>query len=133
MKTMTNSHTSFANDATPEQNARNSAAIAAQNDLFRSSLGSTPILNGTVVTTMGVITRGETFHMKAMRAVAAFNSFDEDNDPWAEHDFGAFDIEDQKLFWKIDLYAPDLKHGSENPSDPTRTHRVLTIMLASEY
>ena len=130
---MTRSNTNIANEETSEEFARDSSAIAAQNDLFRSSLGNTPVLNGTLVTTIGVIARGETFQTKAMHAVAAFSAFDEENDPWAEHDFGAIDIGDQKLFWKIDLYAPDLKHGSEDPADPRKTHRVLTIMLASEY
>jgi len=97
---MTLSNTPLANEETSEEFARDSSAIAAQNDLFRSSLGNTPVLNGTVVTTIGVIARGETFQTKAMHAVAAFSAFDEENNPWAEHDFGAFDIGDQKLFWK---------------------------------
>ena len=130
---MTSQTTSAASEAETELQARNSATIAAQNDLFRSSLGGTPQLMGTVVTTMGVITRGEIFHLKAMEAVRSFDRFDEDNDPHGEHDFGSIEIEGQTIFWKIDLYAPDLNHGSSHPSDPEHTHRVLTVMLASEY
>ena len=62
-----------------------------------------------------------------------FDDFNEDNDPHGEHDFGSLDHHGQKIFWKIDYYAPDMMHGSENPADPAQTVRVLTIMLANEY
>lgn len=39
----------------------------------------------------------------------------------------------EKIFWKIDYYAPDLVHRSEDPFDTKQTVRVLTIMLAAEY
>jgi hypothetical protein len=65
--------------------------------------------------------------------VQTFTAFTPDNDPHGEHDFGAFTIEGRKVFWKIDCYAPDMVHGSENPADPAATRRVLTIMLAEEY
>jgi Protein of unknown function (DUF3768) len=38
----------------------------------------------------------------------------------------------QKILFKIDD-APCLRHGSEDPSEPKQTVRMLTIMLASEY
>jgi Protein of unknown function (DUF3768) len=57
--------------------------------------------------------------------------------PYGEHDFGAFTFDHEgeslRIFWKIDYYAPDLLHGSEDPADPAQTIRVLTIMLAEEY
>lgn len=65
--------------------------------------------------------------------VKAFDQFDENNDPYAEHDFGAFEFMGERLFWKFDYYTPDLKGGSPDPSDLKQTVRVLTIMLACEY
>ena len=56
-----------------------------------------------------------------------------DNDPYGEHDFGAFEYENHKLFWKIDYYNTDLTGGSPDASDPKVTTRVLTIMLRDEY
>ena len=69
----------------------------------------------------------------AIRKVATFDAFTPDNDPYGERDFGAFDLAGQKVFWKIDYYAPDLQGGAEDPADPEKTARVLTIMLAAEY
>lgn len=65
--------------------------------------------------------------------VISFNAFDDANDPHGEHDFGSFDHNGSKIFWKIDYYAHDMQHGSADPSDPAVTCRVLTVMLASEY
>lgn len=56
-----------------------------------------------------------------------------DDDPHGERDFGVFEHQGQKLFWKIDYYDPTLSFGSEDPTDLFKTHRVLTILLASEY
>ena len=33
----------------------------------------------------------------------------------------------------IDCYAPDMQHGSEDAADASKTVRVLTSRLASEY
>ena len=65
--------------------------------------------------------------------MAKFSEFTADNDPHAEHDFGSFNLVGRKFFWKIDYYDKDLLNGSEDPGDPERTTRVLTLMLAAEY
>ena len=59
--------------------------------------------------------------------------FTEDNDPHGEHDFGSFELAGRKFFWKIDYYDANMEFGSEDPADPAKTTRVLTIMLAEEY
>jgi hypothetical protein len=69
----------------------------------------------------------------ALDRVRSFNEFTEDNDPHDEHDFGSFDIDGQKFFFKIDYFDRRLEFGSEDPSDPARTARVLTLMLAADY
>lgn len=99
------------------------------NDIFRrEGRGS-----GSVVVTAGVQERGEDFIRSAVCAVRSFDQFSDDNDPWGEHDFGAVEIGDEKVFWKIDYYDPTLTTGSDNPANEAATHRVLTLMLASEY
>jgi hypothetical protein len=69
----------------------------------------------------------------ALQAVAGFDRFTPDNDPHGEHDFGEFELCSRKFFWKIDYYDPQCELGSEDPADVTKTTRVLTLMLASEY
>jgi hypothetical protein len=66
-------------------------------------------------------------------AVEKFDGFNGGNDPHLERDFGAFDHNGVKVFWKIDYFNRTLDAGSEDPSDPKVTQRVLTIMTAAEY
>ncbi len=107
--------------------------IAQQNDLFRRTLGMGPI-PGSATMTAGIAALEESQRSTIVQSVMAFDAFTEDNDPYGEHDFGSIDHEDAgRVFWKIDYYDTSLQYGSEDPSDLTQTHRVLTIMLASEY
>lgn len=88
---------------------------------------------GSVVVTVGLQDKGAAFVTTTLQAVKSFSDFNDDSDPWGEHDFGAVEIEGEQVFWKIDYLCPDLSAGSENPANAGLTHRVLTIMLASEY
>lgn len=103
----------------------NATRIAELNDQFRTSM-----IGGRVVVTPGVY--GLPF-ADVLDAVRRFRDFSPGDNPYGERDFGAFDICGEKLFWKIDYYNRTLDAGSEDPSDPEQTTRVLTIMLASEY
>jgi Protein of unknown function (DUF3768) len=50
-----------------------------------------------------------------------------------KHDFGAFEVDGHRLFFKIDYYDSNLSQHSPDPADPAVTERVITIMLAEEY
>lgn len=102
--------------------------IRTLNDVFRTTW-----LTGKVLMTQGIISLPDQTQSRIAEAVQAFTAFTQDNDPHDEHDFGAVTIDGYKVFWKIDCYARDMMHGSENPADPTQTVRVLTIMLAEEH
>ena len=103
--------------------------ILRLNDAFRRG----QIGDGTVIITSGLKEMGEDFLAKAGEAVALFDQFTEGNDPHGEHDFGAFTVEGNKLFWKLDYFDLDLQWHSLDAANPDVTHRVLTIMFANEY
>ncbi len=106
------------------------ARIATLNDLFRTNINPR---FGQAIMTPGVSALPLLDQFLIIERVRTFTEFSEDNDPYAERDFGAFDHGEQKLFWKIDYYNQALTAGSRDPSDAAITKRVLTIMLAQEY
>ena len=107
--------------------------IAQQNDQFRQG---DPKVPGIRVITAGLdqlMKRLDFPQQRLAQIVAEFSDFTEHNDPHGEHDFGAFEFYGHKCFWKLDLYDADYSMGSDDPSDLSKTRRVLTIMLAKEY
>lgn len=107
---------------------RDNARIRQLNDIFRKSF-----IGGRVYLTEGVRALGQDFESACVERVQKHRRFAEGNDPYGEHDFGAFKVQRRKCFWKIDYYDARMKWGSEDPADPAQTTRVLTIMLAEEY
>jgi len=104
------------------------ARIRELNDAFRTTL-----TGGRVLITAGVQARGGDFVARALEAVRTFDTFTPENDPHGEHDFGNLEVDGVNLFWKLDYYDSSMTSGSEDPADPARTVRVLTIMLPLEY
>ena len=98
------------------------------NDQLRQSF-----TGGKVVMTQGVQGLAEDTLAKVFTTVRTFEDFNEDNDPYKTHEFGMFDLDGQRLMFKVDCYDQNLEYGSPNPADPNVTTRVLTILLASEY
>ena len=102
--------------------------IRVLNDNFRSTF-----IGGQVVMTAGVSELPMDVKANVLLTVKSFDNFTGGNDPYGEHDFGVFEVAGDTFYWKIDYYDPDCRYGSENPADPEKTTRVLTIMLAGEY
>jgi hypothetical protein len=42
-------------------------------------------------------------------------------------------VDGAKLYFKVDYYDRHYKYMSEDPADPEKTKRVMTILLAEEY
>ena len=106
----------------------NAERVRDLNDAFRRTF-----TGGRVVMTAGLAALPADTRGKALVEVQSFNAFTADSDPHGEHDFGSFEIDGRKFFWKIDYFDAAMQYGSEDPADSSKTTRVLTIMLASEY
>ncbi len=106
----------------------NAERIRDLNDAFRRSFSG-----GNVVVTAGIHALPSDVRAMVIRRVATFSDFNTENDPHGEHDFGSFEFAGRKIFWKIDYYDAKMEFGSDDPANPSKTTRVLTIMLASEY
>src|SRR5262245_17218302 len=87
--------------------------IRTLNDFFR-----TTFIGGQVVLSADVSELPMDTKSRLLLEVQKFANFTPDNDPFAEHDFGSFELEGDKFFWKIDYYDQDLIGGSEDPSEP---------------
>ena len=120
-----------------QEQAELAANIAEQNDRFRTTWGADFTVPGQIVMTRGVADLSPAAKAIIMQRVQGFDVFTEDNDPYGDHTFGAFEFEiggnDYRIFWKIDLFDADYSMGSDDPGNPKVTRRVLTIMHASEY
>jgi hypothetical protein len=102
--------------------------IRTLNDELRQNLSA-----GTALITVGVAALGVEAVACIVKTIAVYDDFCHANDPYEEHDFGAFEIDGNKLFFKIDYYDKSRCCHSPDPADPSVTERVITIMLAEEY
>ena len=110
--------------ASPEKTTR----IRELNDrLRRHGIG------GRVMITPGIQALGHEGIGEVLIAVAQFDDFTEDNDPWQEHDCAVLTVAGRRIIFKHDYYDRNLQYHSPDASDPAVTARVLTIMRADEY
>lgn len=88
---------------------------------------------GKVMLSDGVNALPDMVKAAALQFMAQYHNFTPENDPHGEHDFGAFTLCNRRFFWKVDYYDKSLEFGSEDPADPAKTIRVLTLILGEEY
>jgi hypothetical protein len=111
-------------DPTPIKAAR----IRELNDQLRCKA-----IGGRVVITAGIHALGTAGVCQVLAAVARFDNFTEDNDPWGEHDCAVLTVEGRRIIFKVDYFDRGLQWHSPDASDPVVTERVMTVMLAEEY
>jgi hypothetical protein len=104
------------------------ARIRELNDQLRCQA-----IGGRVVITRGIQALGADDLRAVLSAVARFDDFTEDNDPWGEHDCAILTVDGRRVLFKIDYFDHDLAYHSPDASDPVVTERVMTVMLAEEY
>lgn len=104
------------------------AKIRDLNDHLRQTFSG-----GTVLLTKGIRSKPPLELCEILEKVKNFNNFSKDLDSFGEHDYLSFDYKGDKIIAKIDYYSPDMKYGSEDPSDPSKCARTLTIMLDSDW
>src|ERR1700734_2550503 len=76
------------------------ARIAELNDLCRKAPG----VAGRMFQTVGICALPEEDQSAIREKVEMFNEFTPDNGPHKERDFGAFEHNGNRIFWKIDYY-----------------------------
>ncbi len=105
-----------------------SKKIAALNDALRRH-GT----GGKIMMTAGVQALGQAAVSEIIAKIRAYDAFTKDNDPWGEHDCALLTVDGNKIMFKVDYYDQSLQYASPDPSDATKTCRVMTILLAEEY
>lgn len=116
------------NNGTAGQSLGRIEATRRFNDLLREKG-----VGGRVVVTSGIAALSAHEVARIRAAVAAFEDFEDGNDPYGEHDLGALTVEGEMILWKIDYYDREMVMHSPDAADPAVTVRVLTIMFSTEY
>jgi len=111
-----------------EESEARTARIRELNDLLRKEREG-----GHMCVSNGVVALGYEVFCEIREKVKAFDAFTPANDPYGEHDFGNLTHNGHEIFWKIDYYDNAQTYASPDPTDPSLTTRIITIMLASEY
>jgi hypothetical protein len=104
------------------------AEIQRLNEQFR-----TTFRGGQILFTASVAALPDPDKATALQTVAEFKDFNEENDPHQERDYGSFNQSGREIWFKIDYYDLKLEGRSEDPADPLKTKRIMTVGLAMDW
>ena len=102
--------------------------IRALNDALRKTFKG-----GVVVLSDGIMALEPKRQRAILAAVQAYDDFNETDDPWGEHDMAALPVDGELIFFIFDYLDPSGTELSEDPADPAKTERVLSIMFGREF
>lgn len=102
--------------------------ISELNDIHRQSIPTSKTIISRGVDRLWPIAISE-----IIEKVRNFDDFNSDNNPYGERDYGSFIHDGENIYYKIDYYDQECQFGSEDPSDSSKTSRLLTIALLSEW
>jgi Protein of unknown function (DUF3768) len=110
--------------------SQQSARIAELNTQLRRGDCAVRDRLGSVIMTSGVLNLDQTEQVLITFALLTHDFY--------AHDFGSIEVYGKLIYWKIDYYdratyGADAQRGSDDPSDPEKTYRLLTVMLAEEF
>ena len=97
--------------------------IIELNDQFRTTLKG-----GRVQMTPGVYELDPRLRGRALCVMARYNKFDRDS----EHDSGVFIFAGYSFEWRIEYRLVTGEGLSSDPSDPSKTFRVLTLFALAD-
>lgn len=104
------------------------ARIRELNDCFRRAFSG-----GKILLTASVAELPDMVKAAALVKVQGYSDFTEANDPHGERDYGRFELCQREFWWKIDYYDLKFEALSEDPADPKKTRRVMTIGLPEDW
>ena len=70
---------------------------------------------------------------RIIKTIAVFDDFCHANDPYEEHDFGSFEVDGHRIFFKIDYLDQAVTCHSPDPAASTSADTIVLPPHASQY
>ena len=103
------------------------ALVRMKNDELRQTL--VPSSDASVILSREVSQHPALQHI--LEAVRTFDDFNDGNDPYKEHDFGAVKVTGELFYFQMSHYDKDPRRNSDAMHG--YNHFVITVMHSSEY